>query len=171
VVMDDVSQAISTADRREPHPRNPNEFKSGCSPPRTAAASRKSRYHQILASRIYEVGIAHALDKPLLLISQSLDEVPFDLRYRRILLYDYSPKVCKRLEQAIVDHLTEMLPAGIYEAQHIPAPDSVGSSHLARWSLPSKSWYAWARPLTRPETRNGVPLLSTRRTSDRPFTV
>jgi len=85
VVMDDVSHAIGEADVlvADLTGRNANVF--------------------------YEVGIAHALDKPVLLIAQSLDDVPFDLRHRRILLYEYSPRGCKRLEQAIAEHMNAML--------------------------------------------------------------
>ncbi|MEV4508315.1 hypothetical protein AB0K00_05085 [Dactylosporangium sp. NPDC049525] len=56
----------------------------------------------------YEVGIAHALDVPVLLISQSLDDIPFDLRHRRVLIYDYTPRGCKTLETKIEQHLLQM---------------------------------------------------------------
>lgn len=36
----------------------------------------------------YELGLAHALSKPVILISQSMDDVPFDLRSIRVILYD-----------------------------------------------------------------------------------
>jgi nucleoside 2-deoxyribosyltransferase len=35
----------------------------------------------------YELGIAHALDKPTILIAQDLDEVPFDLQSYRVISY------------------------------------------------------------------------------------
>lgn len=35
----------------------------------------------------YELGIAHALGKPVILLTQDIDEVPFDLRPYRLLLY------------------------------------------------------------------------------------
>lgn len=53
----------------------------------------------------YEVGIAHAIGKPVILLAQSLDDVPFDLRHRRFILYDYSPRGCKQLEKTLKDHL------------------------------------------------------------------
>jgi len=56
----------------------------------------------------YEVGIAHATDTPVLLITQSLDDVPFDLRHRRVLPYEYSPHGCKRLEIQLEEHLRQM---------------------------------------------------------------
>jgi len=35
----------------------------------------------------YELGLAHALDKPVILLSKNPDEVPFDLRSKRIVFY------------------------------------------------------------------------------------
>ena len=35
----------------------------------------------------YELGIAHALNKPVVLLSQEIDEIPFDLRSYRIISY------------------------------------------------------------------------------------
>lgn len=60
------------------------------------------------ANVFYEVGIAHATNKPVLLMAQSLEDVPFDLRHRRVLTYDYSPHGCKRLEQRLKDHVLDM---------------------------------------------------------------
>jgi len=57
----------------------------------------------------YEVGIAHASGTPVLLLTQSLNDVPFDLRHRRMLVYEYSPHGCKRLESQLEEHLSQML--------------------------------------------------------------
>ncbi len=60
------------------------------------------------ANVFYEVGICHALGKKVLLLAQSMDDVPFDLRHRRVLLYDYSPRGCKRLEKNLKDSIQAM---------------------------------------------------------------
>ncbi len=57
------------------------------------------------ANVFYEVGICHAIEKPVLLLAQSMDDVPFDLRHRRVLLYSYSPRGCKRLELSLRDQV------------------------------------------------------------------
>lgn len=57
----------------------------------------------------YEVGIAHALNKQVLLMTQSIDDVPFDLRHRRALVYDYSPRGCKKLEKDLYENVQNML--------------------------------------------------------------
>jgi hypothetical protein len=58
----------------------------------------------------YEVGIAHTLGKQVLLLAQSIDDVPFDLRHRRVLLYQYTPHGCKRLEKLLKEKMTQLLP-------------------------------------------------------------
>ena len=60
------------------------------------------------ANVFYEVGICHALDKPVLLMAQSMDDVPFDLRHRRVLVYEYTVRGVKRFEKALADHLNAM---------------------------------------------------------------
>ena len=55
---------------------------------------------------IYETGITHSLGKDVILISQSADDVPFDLRHLRYIQYlnnseglqQLTAKVKKRLE-------------------------------------------------------------------------
>jgi hypothetical protein len=57
----------------------------------------------------YELGLAHAFGKKVLLLAQSMDDVPFDLRHRRVCLYKYSPKGCKKLENEMVAHIETLL--------------------------------------------------------------
>jgi TIR domain-containing protein len=61
------------------------------------------------ANVFYEVGIAHTVGKPVLLMAQSIDDVPFDLRHRRVLLYEYSPRGCKKLEKTLKENLGAMI--------------------------------------------------------------
>lgn len=61
------------------------------------------------ANVFYEVGIAHALNKQALLMTQSIDDVPFDLRHRRALVYEYSPRGCKKLERDLYENVRNML--------------------------------------------------------------
>ena len=50
------------------------------------------------ANVFYETGIAHTIGKEVILITQSMDDVPFDLRHLRCILYDYTPRGIKNLE-------------------------------------------------------------------------
>jgi hypothetical protein len=61
------------------------------------------------ANVLYELGIADATEKQVLLIAQSVEDVPFDLKHRRVLLYEYSPLGCKNLEAELINHIQEML--------------------------------------------------------------
>lgn len=46
----------------------------------------------------YEIGLAHAIGKPTILITQHADDVPFDLRHRRYIEYAYTPRGMKEFE-------------------------------------------------------------------------
>lgn len=50
---------------------------------------------------LYEVGIAHTVGKPVVLLTQDMNDVPFDLRHRRCIVYEYSPRGCQRLEEQL----------------------------------------------------------------------
>jgi hypothetical protein len=51
----------------------------------------------------YEIGLAHAIGRYTILISQSLDDIPFDLRHLRIILYKYTPPGMKAFETALIE--------------------------------------------------------------------
>jgi hypothetical protein len=49
----------------------------------------------------YEMGIVHTVGKPVILMTQSEDDVPFDLRPFRYILYEYTPRGCQDLERKL----------------------------------------------------------------------
>jgi hypothetical protein len=54
----------------------------------------------------YELGLAHALEKPVILISSNQEDVPFDLRHIRVILYDqadpfWGPKLIDKIADNI----------------------------------------------------------------------
>ena len=60
----------------------------------------------------YELGLAHALSKPALLVSESMDDVPFDLRHLRVITYDKNNEEWgKKLSDDITTGLTDTLAA------------------------------------------------------------
>ena len=64
----------------------------------------------------YELGLAHALGRPAILISESLDDIPFDLRALRIILYDKNApdwgRILKeKIERSVADVLKAPLDA------------------------------------------------------------
>jgi len=40
----------------------------------------------------YEIGLAHTIGRPTILMAQSIEDIPFDLRHIRCLIYDYTPR-------------------------------------------------------------------------------
>jgi hypothetical protein len=62
------------------------------------------------ANVFYELGLAHALAKPVILIAEAMEDIPFDLRALRIILYDKNaPDWGQRLGEKITGSLTEVL--------------------------------------------------------------
>lgn len=60
----------------------------------------------------YELGLAHAIAKPVVLVTQILDDVPFDLKHLRHILYtpvepDWAAKLRQDLTRAIVETLQD----------------------------------------------------------------
>ena len=49
----------------------------------------------------YEIGLAHAIGVPVILITRSSDDVPFDLRQRRYIHYEFTPRGMKAFEEAL----------------------------------------------------------------------
>jgi len=74
----------------------------------------------------YEIGIAHTLEKPTILLSQNLSEVPFDLLSMRFVIYDKNkpelarPSLELTIQQALgADRLSEakrLIDTGMYRA-------------------------------------------------------
>ena len=53
----------------------------------------------------YEIGIAHALGKEVILIAQSKDDIPFDLRHLRFLAYHNNGEGRQKLQDKLVDRI------------------------------------------------------------------
>jgi len=54
----------------------------------------------------YELGLAHAARKPVIFTSGSLDDVPFDLRHLRVIIYDiHEPSWNQKLKGSITAYL------------------------------------------------------------------
>lgn len=56
----------------------------------------------------YELGIAHALNKPTILISNDINSVPFDLKSNYIILYDTNIDLKTRLKKALTDTIINL---------------------------------------------------------------
>lgn len=58
----------------------------------------------------YELGLAHALEKPVILVSSNQEDVPFDLRHIRAIFYDQNdPFWGKKLIDKVADNITSAM--------------------------------------------------------------
>lgn len=77
----------------------------------------------------YELGIAHGLRKPCLLIAQSIDELPFDIRSYRVTPYetrfDKAPELAERLAQLAKEHREGRVQFGNPVSDFAPDPGPV----------------------------------------------
>jgi hypothetical protein len=46
----------------------------------------------------YELGMAHTIGKEVVLITQDIDDIPFDVRHIRFIVYEYTPRGMKEFE-------------------------------------------------------------------------
>jgi hypothetical protein len=72
------------------------------------------------ANVFYELGLAHALRKPVVFLSSDINDVPFDLRHLRVILYDVrEPDWAATLRRDIAEYLKN---AKNDPAKSIPSP-------------------------------------------------
>lgn len=57
----------------------------------------------------YELGIAHTIGRPCILISQSIEDIPFDVRHIRSIIYEYTEMGMEQFEQALKKTLLSTL--------------------------------------------------------------
>ena len=58
---------------------------------------------------MYEIGLAHAIGKPIVLLTRSEDDVPFDLRSLRFIFYDTSDPFWGQELQAKLTHVLKLV--------------------------------------------------------------
>lgn len=68
---------------------------------------------------LYELGLAHAIQKPAILVTETIDDVPFDLRALRVIVYDKNEsdwgdklkvKITSSIKETIKSPLSRVLP-------------------------------------------------------------
>ena len=57
----------------------------------------------------YEIGLAHALGKPVILTTQDASDVPFDVGYLRYIEYEYTPRGMIEFEQNLKSTISHIL--------------------------------------------------------------
>lgn len=71
---------------------------------------------------MYELGLCHALWKRVILISQSKDDVPFDLRAWRVIWYDFTFAGSARLKDELQRAIEALHEDPVVESQLVPLP-------------------------------------------------
>ena len=61
----------------------------------------------------YEIGIAHTVGKPVILVTQETSDVPADVRHIKCLHYDYTPRGMTQLEKSLEETIHSTM--GIYQ--------------------------------------------------------
>ena len=56
----------------------------------------------------YEMGFAHALRKPVILITRNLESLPFDLRHQRVIVYQDSAQGAEALRGALKKFIAQV---------------------------------------------------------------
>ncbi len=87
----------------------------------------------------YELGLAHALGKPVVIVTKSMEDVPFDLRALRVIQYDVQDpewsdvlgaKITKALEE-VLQAPEEAVPPPFLSEKNVTKPTSVTPTHKA----------------------------------------
>lgn len=60
----------------------------------------------------YELGLAHAISKDVILLTQSMDFVPFDLKSLRCIIYEFTPRGVQSLEKGLSGTIAALMKAG-----------------------------------------------------------
>lgn len=58
----------------------------------------------------YEIGLAHVLGKPVVLITQNVKDIPFDVRHIRFIKYTFTPRGMVDFEKSLAETLQGILP-------------------------------------------------------------
>ncbi|MEM1256068.1 MAG: hypothetical protein AAGI69_26825 [Cyanobacteria bacterium P01_H01_bin.21] len=57
----------------------------------------------------YEIGLGHVIGKPVILITQNNDDVPFDVRHMRYIQYSYTPRGMVEFEKRLTETIKTIL--------------------------------------------------------------
>lgn len=72
------------------------------------------------ANVLYEIGLAHAAGRPVILLTQTIEDIPFDLRLRRALTYSTTPagmaELARKLGRTVAAVLAATEPGSSSEA-------------------------------------------------------
>src|SRR5262249_40430676 len=68
----------------------------------------------------YEMGLAHALGRPVVLLTQNAEDVPFDVRHVRFIAYSFTPHGMVEFDRVLTETLQTVLDPGF---DNMPSSD------------------------------------------------
>lgn len=77
----------------------------------------------------YEMGMAHTLGKPVILISQNKKDIPFDIQHIRYLIYKYTPRGMAEFEKNLITTIPSELNDEFSYKRLLPPPKSEEGHH------------------------------------------
>ena len=72
----------------------------------------------------YEMGMAHTLGKPVILISQTREDIPFDIQHIRYLIYEFTPRGMSEFEKNLTATIESELREEFSYNMFLPPPTS-----------------------------------------------
>ncbi len=111
-VADDLGQSIARADDFFSASAIVEEIWSALNAAKVIIADCTGKNPNVF----YELGIAHTLGKPVITISQTIDDVPFDVKHRRAIVYSDTHDGRKVFEQTLAKTLETELSRGDHVA-------------------------------------------------------
>jgi hypothetical protein len=77
----------------------------------------------------YEMGIAHTLGKPVILISQNKEDIPFDIQHIRYLIYEFTPRGMLEFEKNLTATIQSELKEEFSYTMLLRPPDAAESNN------------------------------------------
>jgi hypothetical protein len=118
---------------------------------------------------MYEIGLAHAIGKPIIFLTRNKKDVPFDLQLLRYMEYDinyprWGDELCTKLARYIKESLDkttlQYLLAGVLVEAQLPPPPTQPVASTEELLLPvnlSGQWHAeWPSPIDPNMKREGL---------------
>lgn len=91
---------------------------------------------------MYELGIAHALGKNTILLTQDINDIPFDLQHLRYIQYEYTPQSIEQIEAKLLEAFYHVFTHS-NDDMHSPKIEKFlldyfkSSSDIKIWEVPS----------------------------------
>jgi hypothetical protein len=77
----------------------------------------------------YEMGMAHTLGKPVILIAQNREDIPFDIQHIRYLIYNFTPRGMMEFEKILTATIESELKGQFSYEMLLTTPNQAAGDH------------------------------------------